>query len=382
MLVRESGKFGKDVENVTSHAQRAEFITLLMEEIARDLAENQTDALSGDTLIWLSDVASTNIPSEVQGIVRNRVQVMAFLTNDIRPGYRRFIHEQVQNYFLAQVTLRSVSAGELPKYIRRNILGLDFLENFSEVVRAESEDKINAFVKSCTDLISKISDQDRARRNLASLVLVCCSIFAVKPAVEIRDVSLDEVLIVETATNLKIIRSTIAQLDARGADLSGIEFEECHLITMLSDEGTIPSQSIPVPSILELPGETVVREDVIDYWLGRQYLSVHGDGKKFPLREALEKFPLIRLLARYTRYRPYWLKDTDEKSARKILDDENWENLKYILKKHNLLVERLDVPAAGRPAPFYHLKNREALRNLDSPPAWATDMLHELILKS
>ncbi|WP_216635540.1 hypothetical protein, partial [Croceicoccus bisphenolivorans] len=40
--------------------------------------------------------------------------------------------------------------------------------------------------------------------------------------------------------------------------------------------------------------------------------------------------------------------------------------LTEILMKHGLLIERTDVPASGRPAPFYHIKNRAALMDLDN----------------
>ncbi|WP_242183380.1 hypothetical protein [Sphingomonas sp. CARO-RG-8B-R24-01] len=379
MALREQSKFGKDVDAVTSQETRLTFINTLMEEVARDLAENQTDSISGDTLVWLSDVASESITHEVRGILRNRVQVIAFLTDDLRRGYKRFIHEQVQNYFLCKVTIKALSTGDIPKYVRRNIFGLDFLENFCEVARHLSQDMIEKFVSSCLITLDSLSDQDRARRNISALVMACCSISDVKSVPELNDCSVDEALFSGTVSRIHLSRCTITQLDARGSDMSEVSFSDSHIITLLADQGTIPSRTIPSPSLLVLPESTVSDPSAIETWLGAQYMSVKSPFGDLSLRDALEAYPLVKLLARYARYRPFWLKDGEEKAARKILDDEHWEELKSILNRHELLVERFNRPSSGPAATFYHLKNRDALRELDYSLPWMRRVISDII---
>jgi len=128
----------------------------------------------------------------------------------------------------------------------------------------------------------------------------------------------------------------------------------------------MPHPSIPTPTVVSLPHRTTYDPEEIGHWLQHQFnASIFRSGQS--LSDAFRDFGLFDLLARVARYKPYWIKDGDEKGARRILDDENWPALKEILVTHGLLIERTDVPASGRPAPFYHIKNRTALMNLDNP---------------
>ena len=59
---------------------------------------------------------------EVLRILKNRVIALAFLENDDDSRYRRFSSSQISNHFLAEETVSQVATGEIPKYVRRNIL--------------------------------------------------------------------------------------------------------------------------------------------------------------------------------------------------------------------------------------------------------------------
>ncbi len=378
MLEREQRKFGRDVEVAITRDQRVKFIRDLMEEVARDLAENQTDAISTEILAWLSDAVSEDLPKGVQGILRNRADVIAFLTNDERRGYRRFVHEEVESYFLASTLMKSVISGEVPKYIRRNIFGSDFLENFAETIRYRSDEIIQAFIKSACNMIAELTDSDRSKRNLASLVLAACSVAETKSRSVISDVSMEEAFVTQTVAPIQLERVTIGQLDARRADLRQVFFVECNIVTLVADEGTVPSQTIPTPSVLALPSGTLVQKDEIERWFGERYWEKIGAYPEFSFSKAVEEYQIFRLLARLARYRPFWLKDCDEKAARRILDDSEWPALREILLSHGFLLVRDDVPAAGRPSTFYHLRNRDALLNLDLSSSDMRQMLREL----
>ena len=75
------------------------------------------------------------VDPEIVGLLKNRAGVMAFLANDALPGYRRFAHSQLCNYFLSAAVIESVGSGETPKFVRRNIFSADFLAVFMEVLR-------------------------------------------------------------------------------------------------------------------------------------------------------------------------------------------------------------------------------------------------------
>jgi hypothetical protein len=196
----------------------------------------------------------------------------------------------------------------------------------------------------------------------------------------IKDVCIDEALLAETVCPVSMERVTIAQLDARGADLAAVDFSDCFISTLIADSGTIPSRTIPRPAVLALRDDTLVNDEDVEGWLGQQYFTAYpGDLGQYSLKEALEHYPIVKLLARFSRYRPFWLKDTEERPARKILDDENWPILRDLLFKHDFLTERTDVPSAGPASPFYHLKNRELLVDLDHPAETVLPLLRDLL---
>jgi hypothetical protein len=385
MIDRETKKFGDDIENATTKHQRLTFIRRLMEEVARDQAENQSDAIPLETIVWLSEmVAHDLVPENLVGILKNRAGVIAFLIDDDRRGYRRFAHEQVSNYFLSFVTIRAIVDGEIPKYVRRNIFGLDLLENFCSVFREMPEDISKNFIETTNRQIKLLGDGDRAKRNLGALLIAACSVSEPTEVPVIENLSLDDVYISESIYKIKLLHVTVGQLFAREADLRHLEFQgDCFIGSLIADEGTIPAISLPVPNSIHLPNATLVAPDAKIQWLQRRFISAQKDLFKLPdIGEFLNRFGLFNLLLRLARFKPYWLKDGEDKVARRILDDSNWEILKDLMVQHDLLVERRDVPASGRPAPFYHVKNRRDLLNLQSPSAKIVPFLQALLEES
>lgn len=362
MADREAGKFGSDVEAVTTSDQRKDFVLALMREVARDLAENQSDSIPEESLAWLSDVVGSDfMPFETLGVLRNRACVVAFLTQDDRRGRLRFIHEQVQSYFLSYVAVEAVRGNELPKFIRRNIFGADFLESFGNVVRYMEPALVDDFVNMSLALIKNGGPMDRAARNLASLLIVSQSVSGSSEHFELSDLSLDEVHLTSTPGPMTLRDVTIAQLDARGCDFRKIKFERCFVSSFMADEGTIISESLPVPSILTTPKQTTAETAVIRQWMLDQMFDHHfGEIMQKAAADNIS-FPILDLFNKLLRYSPYWFADGEDRPARKILDDPSWEVLKPILIEHDLLTIRDGMGTGGRRKLFYHLKNKPAL---------------------
>lgn len=383
MVARESTKFGRDVESVTTDNQRELFVRRLMEEVARDLAENQTSSIPSDTLAWLAEAVSDEmIPSALSGILKNRAGVIAFLTDDERRGYKSFIHEKVFDHFLSNVAFESVCEKQAPKFVRRNIFGRDFLETFADIVRTKSDNDIERFFTGVSSNLENLGFQDRGRGNIGALALAACSVAIPNHPLVLSDMSLDEAYVTETISPVKLINVSIGQIDARSADLRGLEFgKSCNVFSLIGDIGTIPGKTFPLPIVIEFNGESINDPDQKSKWMMNQYSIAHPPSS-FQIDKIISKLVLYELLLRIIRYRPFWLKDGDERPARRILDDPNWETLKNILLKHELIVERFDVPASGRPAPFYHLKDKESLMNLKNPPEKVADFLSDLIYES
>lgn len=381
MLTREQKKFGKDIEAATTAYEREKFVVDLMEEVARDMAENQSDAISSDTISWLSDAVSDALPAGVQGILRNRAGVVAFLTNDERRGYRKFVHEEVYNFFLSRVIIKAISGGETPKFVRRNILSLDILESFSDVVRNSSASQIAEFLEQCVALLRVLPDQDRSRGNIASLLMAALSVTSAEEVISIADVAIDEARLSETVSALRLQRVSVNQLDVRDADLRLVEFVDCNVVTLVGSDSTIPSTSIPAPKVLATERETFTNPQQMEAWFAKQHWKVAGF-PEFSLQEMLARMPMMQLLSRVARYKPFWIKDGDDKSARKILDDPQWDQLRAMLEKHGYLLVRNDVPASGKNAMFYHLRSRESFLNIDSSHTDLLPLLREIVAVS
>ncbi len=380
MIKREREKFGRDVAVATTESQRESFITDLMEEVARDMAENQSDAISGETFSWLSDAASVDLPDGVKGILRNRADVVAFLTNDERLGFRKFIHEEVQNYFLAEVTRKAIAKGELPKYVRRNIFGLDLLEGFSEIIRYRTTAEVDEFVRAALLLFSGLTDFDRAKRNIATLLLATISVVEPSFEFELSDVSIDDAYISETVAPVKLKRVTIAQLDARTTNFENIEFNDCDIATLVADEGTVPSESTPTPGVLALAESTITDSDEINHWLGTRFIEEKGWWSDVSLVDVFGQHDAVKLLLRFARYKPFWLVDGDEKGARRILDDPFWDKVLGALEGHDLILRKNNVQASGKNTTFFHLRNRAELSNLHQPSGLLMAVIAKLVL--
>ena len=119
-LDRESQKFGDGVDRVLDPQQRRQYTHRFLCEAAQYMADDQTDIIGETPLTRLVDMA---LPGDVDdpdtiGLLKNRAGVIAFLANDEAPGYRRFAHSQLFNYFLSTAVIESVSNGEIPKFIR------------------------------------------------------------------------------------------------------------------------------------------------------------------------------------------------------------------------------------------------------------------------
>ena len=177
MLARESGKFGDAVDSVLAPEMRQQYVRRLLCEIARFMADDQTDIIDAISLSWLVEVAlphGDETDPEVVAMLKNRAGVVAFLANDDLPDYRRFAHSQLFNYFLSVDAIEAVANNEIPKYVRRNLFSADFIAVFADVFR-HTADADPAHARLFFDRARKWAlDQqsiDRGSRNLGAWLI-------------------------------------------------------------------------------------------------------------------------------------------------------------------------------------------------------------------
>lgn len=139
MTRREAGEFVEALDLPDgSAAERVYeiYVVRFLEEVARDLAENQSESIPEDALDLIATVAADGVlPDDQVRVVVQHARSVVFLANDPQAGHVRFAHEQLLQHFLSREALRSVGNREIPRYIRRNLFGREPLDVFAHVAR-------------------------------------------------------------------------------------------------------------------------------------------------------------------------------------------------------------------------------------------------------
>jgi hypothetical protein len=363
MLQREAGLFGSNVEAVIKKPDIENFLLRFLIEVARDMADSQSEALDDTTLAWLVELAlGDGVSDEIVRLIRNRAGVVAALKPDVRQGYKNFIHSHLQSYFLSLSIVESVGQGELPKYLKRNVLGSELLTVFGDVAAKAAEARtpqMEAFIKRAISLASVYGGADRAGRNIGGLVL---AILAILPDdSELIDCEIDEAVVRGTASKISLSRVSVQQMDCRGADLSAVNFVDCGVGSLIANDATRLSPTFPTPSQITIESEEgIFSQEQIQDWLnrhGRNPNSTVATGLASP---ELAVHGIYKLLGRACRVRQYWLRLGEDLQADKILRDRYWGDLSDILRSCNLLREETRQ-ASGSNSLFTHIKMREKI---------------------
>ncbi|TDL84005.1 NACHT domain-containing protein [Palleronia sediminis] len=355
MLRREAKKFieALDPPGGPDNTQDYEtYVGRFLEEVARDLAENQSEALADDALDLLATVAADGLlPDDQVAAVVQRARTVVFLANDLRAGHVRFAHEQLLQHFLAREALRSVSEGETPRYVRRNLFGRDALEVFAHVARGR-HDVSERFLNSVRAGIAQPS-RDRTNTNLSVLgVAAACGTAVESADLQIRDVGINELYFPFSAPIGISFRDTaISILYAASADLRNVVFESgVHISTLEVDRRTQLPVQLPQPQMLVHAGGTTSDPSEIQDILNpdAQQSAAHLDWSD----------DLFEILGRIERYRTFWLRtnldDTDHQ-GRRIVTHPSWPSVYSALRSLDLVTVKTKQ-ASGPYAEFIHFR--------------------------
>lgn len=371
MIDREATKFGDAVEKAMTTQRIKDFLGSLLREIAREMADSQTESIDANTLLWLAEAAlGDGWPQEILSLVKNRVGVVAFLAEDERQGHRKFSHLQIMNFFLANETIRSISAADYPKFVRRNVLGREFLSIFSSVITQRSssgDEEVAKFFENTIRFTKAHTNIDRGLGNSGALLLAALSSWASDDLPVVGGMHIEDALMKGTMPKARIHNIAINQLDVRGCDLGLVDFEDFSVVRLIADEATVFSSKFPNVSEIALnDGRQIVDQDLISSW-------IDSKGRKSPLLEKtanglpvkLVNHPVYKLLGRACRLRQYWLRSNGDLHAARILNDEWWPTLSSVLAKHGFLREEVEKPASGKQSTFFHVKKPDTLLSED-----------------
>ena len=392
MIEREASKFGGALDSALSVEQRRGFVRNLLREIAREMADDQTEAIDEVLLAWLVEVAAPeDLDPESLALLKNRAAVVAFLENDDAPRYRKFAHAQLLNFFLAEVTIGAISNGEVPKFIRRNILGADFLAALNDLVLDASTSepaRVHEFFQAASRTARTYLSFDRGARNLGAMLVTVLPAMNGGTDLRIEGIEADESLIQGTAPEASIANAAINQLDVQGADLRTVTFENCGIGTLIVDETTRVPPSFPDPARIRRQGVDAGDNSVLEgYEEIKDWLNRHGRSQPAAQQDDAELLPddlrddeLVMLLERACRNRAYWIpkyRDNDDQFAR-FVNSSRWPELLDLLREHDLVREE-QLSSSGRTNTFVHIKRRTEILATDPEDTQIRDLYSSLV---
>ena len=366
MIQREASKFGKTT--MTQDECRG-YVKRFLREVARYMADEQSDAIDELALSWLAEVAAPEeLDDDTLRSLTHRAAAIAFLENDDTPQYRRFSHSNLFNHFLGLEILDSVARKEMPKCVRRNVLGADFLATFSDLtlnMALHGSERIRAFHDAASEVLQNYPWSDRGAANLGTLLITMLPSVDCEGALVLRNIHADEALIRGTSSSAKIYNSSINQLDIQGANVELVEFHDCRIATLTVNETTHVSNSIPVPFRIQYNRYRVHRSKVISFpEYVRGWLHAHGPAfgheehvtdEPSMVPDELRRHPIFELLGRACRSRSFWIPEGSTNYFEKFTRDPLWPDLLALLQAHNLVKEET-IAAAGINSRFFHIK--------------------------
>ena len=376
MVDRESQKFGDPVDRVLNAEQRRRYAHRFLREAAQYMADDQTDIIGETPLTWLVDMAAPEgLDSETVGLLKNRAGVIAFLANDALPGYRRFAHSQLFNYFLSTAVIESVGSGEIPKFVRRNIFSADFLAVFVELLRhiASTEpSRVRRFFKEALKWVKNYQSIDRGARNLGAWTIAALptmgDIGYRNDSLRIGPMEVDETILRGTMPRMVLRGIFVNQIDIRGADLRELTFEDSALTTAIVDDGTRVSTTFPTPKMVRLQNTVTKRDD--DEWdpssIGA-WLDAHG--RQGSTDEAApdpdsRHGRMLRLVERACRSSSFWIPEDAEGKIDRFVKDPLWPDVLELLRSHDFIREER-LAARGPKSQFVHIKRTDRILAAD-----------------
>lgn len=374
LLAREVEKLPDIVKHTYGIERGRRYFETVGEEIARYMRDAETDSIDADVLAWLSDISATEFDDETRGMLRARVKALPFLVVDGAGESRRFAHTEFLNYFLCWALIRGLARGDapdIPKFVRRTILGTDFLNVLCTLINHRIEnDLLRKFVDGLGEVLRRGVGFDRSESNLWSVAFACLASAPAERLPRFSDIALEEVVIRGKAGPVQIRRVWISQLDIRSADISACEWDaESRVRTVMVDGSTkfgfrFPSdvehlQLIDAGEMRSFEGEKARR------WLEEKIheeAAVLGDrgvgsGRDSPAWKLAQKVC-------YKMLYQYWIREGSDDPASALLREPEWSQVEAVAEACGLL-QKEKKQAAGAASMFYHLRKARKILSLD-----------------
>lgn len=353
ILSREA-KLLKIALRATNELQSYELLLSFFKEVSRFMADMESDSIELSAIDLVAEISFTDkVSSDEVAMMRHRAAAFSLLEQDGATSKRRFPHSEIQDYFLSLSYLDLVSDGNIPKSIRRNIIGTDFLDTFHDIA-AWYKDVMPGWRNRVRDILRKERYVDRTIQNLAAMAVASADTLDQEDQrFLVENCSFDELCLRGTCGDLELSYVQVAHLDVRGADISSVTMNQCSIGTLLADQTTILPAQMPLGWHLYLDERGSPR-GVFDTRQIEEWCEQHT--RSLP-KEALESDHIL-FLEKICRIviRQHWIREVEGDRAGKLLQDPKWVETKEALESRNLLSIREGVAVGGPRSRFFRIE--------------------------
>ncbi len=360
--------------STASLASIKDALILLFEGMATDMAEREADTIPREFLEFYCDVSFEGLVSaEELSAIRHKIGSAAFIETNETRGDLCFPHSEIQNHFHARAIFRALVRQKPYSALRSAVFGTDLVEAFADINRTAPLDESKKAVAELLRLLAQESFAIRFVSNLTALIVASLvrGEIADKPLM-LKGVATNEARVFDELSAAHFIDVSIGRLDARGADLSNIIFENCQIGALIVDDTTRFGDFVPTIGTLQIDQSLSLlsehSQDGIEAWL-KTHSSAFGIVDESDWRRGRD-LPLVKFFDRVCRrfIRQHYIRDneTDEGSA--LLHDRKWAEIVQILSKEKRIeiATRSAAPTSHRGGKFYHVIAPEKLLVPDS----------------
>jgi hypothetical protein len=340
-------------------------VVTLLEEVAMDMAERESDEIDTEYLTMLCELAFAQLPREQLKKLQHKVSSTAFLEQGTLQGMRRYPHTEIKHYYLAGGIARALRAGNIPRVLRRSILSIDFLETWIIAMEARPTRDSADTMQFLEHTLAKEPFSERLASNTAAILFSLLSVHSDAAAPTVPRQELSHVSIVEgvargSCRSAFVNGVSFGRLDTCGASLEAIEFLDCNVAILVVDG--VSRFGLTNPDVATLhdtsEGRILRDEKSISHWFSA-HRKDQGENKEEPT--ALEVF-FDRVCRRAIRQ--FYFRSGATDPAATILNDPQWAVVAAILDAEGFL-ERVQRPMGGGAGELIHIRSP---RDLLAPP--------------
>lgn len=354
-----------------------ECLLILYSEVAADMAERESNRISSETIVFLSEIAFDGIEDE-QGrrTVTQSAGSIALFENILSEAeeshsgqMRAFPNETIYNYFLGQAIYFAGLEERSPAFLQRSYFSLEVGEAFAEVIRYQSHVDANQ----CMSGLQSIYRSARASHfisNVGTMILAALPSLTSLEAINFSGIVAENIRWTGLMPDAHVRDTQITKLDMRGVDAQAITFENVRVIQLIVDEVTRFGRTWPICDVLQVSNEAGHLN------IFRRPSEIEGQLNGRIQKNSIDEntLPLVRYFDRlmYGFMRRHIIRDSDGDSQVSLIRHPDWPFIRDVLRDHG----RLTVDsrrAAGPNDDFYQIIQPRGLLmpNNEDVEAWS-----------